>query len=39
MALTGLSGSVAAQMNIKITDDNYNIPSVTINNPVNQNYA
>jgi len=39
MALTGLSGSVAAQMNIKITDSNYNIPSVVINNPVNQSYS
>jgi len=39
MALTGLSGSVAASMNIKITDDNYNNPSETINQPVNQSYS
>lgn len=39
MALTGLSGSTAASMNIKITDDNYNKPSETINQPVNQSYS
>ena len=39
MALTNLTGSVAASVNIKLTDSNYNQPSSVINQPVNQAYA
>ena len=39
MAVTNLTGSVAASTNIKLTDSNYNQPSSTINQPVNQAYS
>jgi len=39
MAITGLAGSTAASINIKLTDDNYNQPSVVINKPVNNTYS
>jgi len=39
MALTELDGSVVASMFIRITDNNYNVPNIIINNPVNQRYA
>lgn len=39
MTISGLSGSTAASVNIKLTDDNYNQPSTVINKPVNQPYS
>jgi len=39
MAFNSLSGSVSAQFNIKVSDDNYNTPTANVQQPANQPYG
>jgi len=39
MALSNITGSIAASYNIKVTDDNFNNPTFIANAPVNQAYS